>query len=140
MSLVGEYEIASAEEMYALGSRLANELEVGKSYCFIGELGVGKTTLIRGILDAKGVHEGVRSPTFNLLQEFDTDPPILHADLYRIDSLRGLGIEDYEATHALLIEWADRFDAFWGDDAVAIRIWFAGEGRLVSIGGLRSSL
>jgi len=50
----------------------------------------------------------VRSPTFNLMQTFDTEPPVLHVDLYRVASHAGLGIEDYLETHVCLIEWADR--------------------------------
>ncbi|RYG26196.1 tRNA (adenosine(37)-N6)-threonylcarbamoyltransferase complex ATPase subunit type 1 TsaE, partial [bacterium] len=54
-------------------------------------------------------HEGpVRSPTFNLLQSFDTEPPVLHADLYRVASAEGTGLEDYLDTHIVLVEWPDR--------------------------------
>jgi tRNA threonylcarbamoyladenosine biosynthesis protein TsaE len=72
------------------------------------DTGAVKTTLVRGLVEALGHHGSTRSPTFNLLQVFDTVPPVLHADLYRVGSSEGLGIEDYLDTHVVLIEWPDR--------------------------------
>lgn len=96
-----------------------------------GPLGAGKTTLVRGLLEALG-HEGpVRSPTFNLLQAFDTDPPVLHADLYRVSSAEGTGLEDYLDTHVVLVEWPDRLP----DDPEhwRVEIAFEGEGRKATV-------
>ena len=73
-----------------------------------GELGAGKTTWVRGLLAAYGFEGPVRSPTFNLIQTFDTLPPVMHADLYRVKSYEGIGLEDYLETHLCLIEWPDR--------------------------------
>lgn len=92
----------------ALGAKLASELTAGNVVLVSGELGAGKTTLVRGLLEALGHTEPVRSPTFNLIQIFDTDPPVMHADLFRVKSHAGIGIEDYLDTHLCLIEWPDR--------------------------------
>ena len=92
----------------ALGAKLASELSAGDVVLISGVLGAGKTTLVRGLLEALGHAEPVRSPTFNLIQVFDTDPPVMHADLFRVKSHTGIGIEDYLETHLCLIEWPDR--------------------------------
>ncbi|MCH7905590.1 MAG: tRNA (adenosine(37)-N6)-threonylcarbamoyltransferase complex ATPase subunit type 1 TsaE [Armatimonadetes bacterium] len=92
----------------ALGAKLASKLTAGDVVLVSGVLGAGKTTLVRGLLQALGHTEPVRSPTFNLIQIFDTDPPVMHADLFRVKSHTGIGIEDYLGTHLCLIEWPDR--------------------------------
>jgi len=92
----------------ALGAKLAGELKAGDVVLLSGSLGAGKTTLGRSLLEALGHTEPVRSPTFNLVQVFETDPPVMHADLYRVKSHAGIGIEDYLETHLCLIEWPDR--------------------------------
>jgi tRNA threonylcarbamoyladenosine biosynthesis protein TsaE len=94
----------------ALGSEFVSGLRAGDTVLFTGELGAGKTTMIRGMLRGLGFVGGVRSPTFNLLQTFETEPPVLHADLYRLKDARGVGLEDYLDTHLCLIEWPDRLN------------------------------
>ena len=100
-----------------------------------GELGAGKTTLVRGLLAGAGWEGAVRSPTFNLMQVYSTEPPILHADLYRLKSAAGIGLEDYLETHICLIEWPDRLEDV-PEDAVVVRIEFDGDGRQIEISGL----
>lgn len=96
------------EETRAIGAELARLLRPGDSVLLEGALGAGKTTLVRGLLAYLGVREPVRSPTFNLLQVFDTDPPVLHADLFRVSGALGIGLEEYLESHVCLIEWPDR--------------------------------
>lgn len=125
------YDLASEAETRALGAQLAQQLKPGDIVRLEGPLGAGKTTLVRGLLEALG-HEGpVRSPTFNLLQAFDTDPPVLHADLYRVASAEGTGLEDYLDTHIVLVEWPDRLpedDLHW-----RVKISFKGASRQAMI-------
>ena len=125
------FSVPDEEAMRALGASLASELKAGDIVLLEGDLGAGKTTLVRGLLAALGVTEGVRSPTFNLMQVFETSPPVLHADLYRLKSATGLGLEEYFDTHLCLVEWPDR--ASWPTDAVTIQIEFDGEGRRVNV-------
>jgi tRNA threonylcarbamoyladenosine biosynthesis protein TsaE len=81
----------SAEETAALGGRLADELEPGDVVLVSGDLGAGKTTLIRGACRALGVTEPVTSPTFTIGQRYAGRVPVSHLDLYR---LADIGSED----------------------------------------------
>jgi tRNA threonylcarbamoyladenosine biosynthesis protein TsaE len=95
---------------------------------------------VRGLLDALGFTGPVRSPTFNLIQVFPTDPPVLHADLYRLAGAEGIGLEDYFDSHVCLIEWADRAPDLRGDDVWQIDIQFASEGRRITVRTPQSAL
>lgn len=120
--------------MRALGARLGREFRVGDVVALIGELGAGKTTLVRGVLESYGLAEPVRSPTFNLIQVFDVDPPVMHADLYRLTRAEGVGLEEYFDSHVCLIEWPDRADGILPRDGRwEIRISFDEPGRLVHV-------
>ena len=103
--------LESEADTLALGARLAHEIEIGEIVGISGELGAGKTTLVRGLLRGLGYVGEVLSPTFNLVQEYETEPPVCHVDLYRLEKTREiaeLGLIDYLPTHVLLIEWIER--------------------------------
>lgn len=118
----------------ALGAKLASELKAGDVVLLSGELGAGKTTLVRGLLEALGHTEPVRSPTYNLIQLFDTSPPVMHADLFRVKSHQGIGIEDYLDTHLCLIEWPDRAESLIDPSQCwLVRLEFADEARTVTV-------
>ncbi len=126
--------VADEMAMRELGSELARLWKAGTLVLLIGELGAGKTTLVRGVLEGLGHVGAVRSPTFNLIQTYATDPPVMHADLYRLQAATGLGLEEYLDDHLCLIEWPDRLgDAFDLSEAVTVQIDFEGEGRLVHL-------
>lgn len=129
--------LRDAGETEALGAELARELKAGEILLLYGPLGVGKTTLVRGLLRALGHVEPVRSPTFNLLQTFETDPPVVHADLYRLDSAEGLGLEDYFETHLCLVEWPDRLQTLiQGRECFVLDLRFGeGGGRIAGLIG-----
>lgn len=125
------YPLADEAATRALGAALALRLGVGDVVRLEGPLGAGKTTFVRGLLEALG-HEGpVRSPTFNLLQGFDTRPPVLHADLYRVASAEGTGLEDYLDTHLVLVEWPDRLPE--DEEHWRVEVAFEGEGRVAKV-------
>jgi len=120
--------------MRALGASLGLRLKAGDVVLLEGELGAGKTTLVRGLLEGLGHLGPVRSPTFNLVQTFDTSPPVMHADLYRVGSYEGIGLEDYLETHLCLIEWPDRATGLIDPELCwRVRIEFLGEGREVTV-------
>jgi tRNA threonylcarbamoyladenosine biosynthesis protein TsaE len=97
-----------------LGARIAAGLEVGDLVALEGELGAGKTTLARAILRAMGVVEDVPSPTFTLVQVYETPHlTVRHYDLYRLErpeETAELGIEEAVEDGAALVEWPERAD------------------------------
>jgi len=115
-------------------AELAQRFKAGDVVLLNGPLGAGKTTWVRGLLAGLGYLGGVRSPTFNLIQTFETVPPVMHADLYRVKSFEGIGLEDYLDTHLCLIEWPDRA-AGLVDPALCWRlnIEFDGDGRRATL-------
>ncbi|HLW52891.1 MAG TPA: tRNA (adenosine(37)-N6)-threonylcarbamoyltransferase complex ATPase subunit type 1 TsaE [Candidatus Angelobacter sp.] len=119
----------SAEETVALGRKLAAEIKPGSLVVLRGDLGAGKTTLVKGI--AEGFHaaqaQGVTSPTFTLIHEYRGPKVTLyHIDLYRIDTPRELdtlALDDLMAPDSiLLIEWGEKFERFVRDRDVEIAI------------------
>lgn len=123
--------------MLALGARIAGALNPGDTVLFFGNLGAGKTTLIRGILTALGWKRAVRSPTFNLFSVYETQPPVLHADLYRVSQPGSVGIEDYLDTHVCLVEWPEALAGLLDfERCIQIKIEFAGEGRIVELSNI----
>lgn len=120
--------------MRRLGADLVKRFDAGDTVLLEGQLGVGKTTLVRGMILGLGWKQEVRSPTFNLISEYPTKPPIMHADLYRLRSWHNIGLEDYIDTHLCLIEWPDRAKGLV-DKAYRIQISFLEQGREVQLSG-----
>jgi len=123
------YETHSADETTELGKRLAEQLAPPKVVVLTGELGAGKTTLIKGI--AQGFQaareEDVTSPTFTLVHEYrGPKVNVYHVDLYRVDTereLMTLGLEDLMDENAvLLIEWGEKFARFQRERDAEIRL------------------
>ena len=117
MRIAREFVTSSAEETVAAGRELAAVLQRGQMIVLRGNLGAGKTTLMKGIAEGfrAAPKENVTSPTFNLVHEYrGPDVTIFHIDLYRIDTereLMTLGIDDLrsEPGAILLIEWGEKF-------------------------------
>lgn len=114
-----EFTTRSAEETIALGRKLAGDLAPPQLILLCGELGVGKTTLVKGIVEGleAGKDEQVTSPTFTLIHEYRSNrADVYHIDLYRVDKLRELetlAIDDLISRRSvLLIEWGEKFERF----------------------------
>ncbi|HEY0301398.1 MAG TPA: tRNA (adenosine(37)-N6)-threonylcarbamoyltransferase complex ATPase subunit type 1 TsaE [Rhizomicrobium sp.] len=109
-----------------LGARIAAGLHVGDAVALEGDLGAGKTTLARAILHALGVTEEVPSPTFTLVQSYETPRlPVRHYDLYRIENpseVEELGLEEALDDGAALIEWPERALAWMPADRLHIAL------------------
>ncbi|HEX3672633.1 MAG TPA: tRNA (adenosine(37)-N6)-threonylcarbamoyltransferase complex ATPase subunit type 1 TsaE [Rhizomicrobium sp.] len=114
-----------------LGARIAAGLRTGDAVALEGDLGAGKTALARAILVALGVREDVPSPTFTLVQVYETARvTVSHFDLYRIKSereLNELGFDEALETGAALIEWPERAADRIPKDALHIDLAVTGE-------------
>jgi tRNA threonylcarbamoyladenosine biosynthesis protein TsaE len=147
---IQEFTTNSAEETIALGRKLASMLAPPKLVLLRGELGAGKTTLVKGV--AEGFHaasrDDVTSPTFTLVHELrGPKVNIYHIDLYRVDTprqLETLGLDDLIAGNSiLLIEWGEKFLRFERERDIEIAFERHGENqRIIRViaGNFRSKL
>ena len=110
-----QFALADAAATEAFGAQLAAALgaHAGAVIYLHGDLGAGKTTLARGLLRACGVQGAIRSPTYTLVEPYDTPRGgLLHMDLYRLGDpleLHNLGLADHPPAHCLwLVEWPQR--------------------------------
>ncbi|NTZ42082.1 tRNA (adenosine(37)-N6)-threonylcarbamoyltransferase complex ATPase subunit type 1 TsaE [Altererythrobacter sp. SALINAS58] len=120
--------------MREYGRNVAAKLCAGDVVALTGRLGAGKTTLAREIIAALG-HEGeVPSPTFTVVECYDTDPPVVHADFYRLNDpaeAQELGLDDYREGAVLIAEWPDKAGGFETEPAcLSIHLEIADEGRI----------
>jgi tRNA threonylcarbamoyladenosine biosynthesis protein TsaE len=127
----------SAEETVALGRALSPNL--AGVVLLIGNLGAGKTTLTKGIVEARGAAtaDDVSSPTFTLVHQYGGQHgeanPVFHIDLYRLEEPRqveSLGLDELFSSGALvLLEWAERFPALLPADRIEIRLRAVSDGE-----------
>ncbi len=107
----------SPQQTIALGRRIGEALEGGEVFAITGNLGAGKTHLIKGIATGAGAEDltQVTSPTFVLVNEYSGRLEVYHIDAYRLDSIAEfemLGFDDYcREDSVVLIEWADKVEA-----------------------------
>jgi tRNA threonylcarbamoyladenosine biosynthesis protein TsaE len=126
----------SPEATEALGEQWGRTAQRGWVFALSGELGAGKTQLVRGLARGLGVTARVHSPTFTLVNEYAGGRlPLFHLDLYRLETpaqIHSAGLEEYlNPAGVAVIEWAERFEtAGWkpaGDRCTRVRIEIAGE-------------
>lgn len=120
-----ELIISDEDKMQELGKKIAQVLTDKDLVYLIGELGAGKTTLVRGIARGKGYEGLVTSPTFTLMNMYQGDIRINHFDFYRLTSedIYDLGLEDYLERNGLsLIEWPEAGQSYLPQDALLINI------------------
>lgn len=126
-------ETGSALETEALGARLAERLGPGDVVVVSGDLGAGKTTLIRGAARALGVTEPVTSPTFTIGRRYTGGRlPISHLDLYRLEDMEAEDpalLDDYLGDGVAFVEWPAVGAERLGRPALEVRIEHAGEER-----------
>jgi tRNA threonylcarbamoyladenosine biosynthesis protein TsaE len=124
-----EFITYSAEETIALGRKLSRQLAPPKLVVLRGDLGAGKTTLVKGIAEGFNAaqEDDVTSPTFTLVHEYrGPDVNVYHIDLYRVDTARELetlGLDDlFSDNSVLLIEWGEKFARFERERDIDIAI------------------
>lgn len=126
------YSAADERGTEQLGRALAETLEPGTVVALIGNLGAGKTRLVRGVAEAAGVApDEINSPTFVLVHEYEGRWPIYHFDTYRLRDAQefvDLGAEEYFSSAGVsFVEWADRVERVLPADHLRIEITTTGE-------------
>lgn len=125
------HESRSAAETETLGAKIAERLVPGDVVIVSGEVGAGKTTLVRGACRALGVREPVTSPTFTIGHRYrDGRMPVSHLDLYRLESLEGEDpglLDDYLSPDGVaFIEWPAAAEPQLGRRVLEVRLRHAG--------------
>ena len=139
MSEARQLQSDSSAATERIGAELAADLRPGDVVLVEGELGAGKTTLIRGACRALGVEGPVTSPTFTIGQRYRGRYPISHLDLFRLESLEGEDpglIDDYLTADAVaFLEWPEAAEPRLEGAALRIRIRHeGGDARSIEIG------
>ncbi len=133
-----QFHAGNEAEMMELGARLAGELAGGQVITLSGDLGAGKTTLVRGMLRGLGFAGRVKSPSYGLVESYPVAGlEVHHLDLYRVgepEELDFIGIEDLIGPDSvLLIEWPERGRGCLPPASKRISIDLDGEGRCVVV-------
>lgn len=137
-----ERRLADERATIRLGEDIAAALRPGDVIALQGDLGAGKTTLARGLIRALANDPDldVPSPTFTLVQSYETRIPLQHFDLYRLsspDELDELGLDEAAASGAVLIEWPEKAGDRLPSGAATLRLGDDGEGRIAHVEGPR---
>jgi tRNA threonylcarbamoyladenosine biosynthesis protein TsaE len=136
------FDLADEKESIAFSSVLSSVLVAPLILSFHGDLGAGKTTLIRAMLRALGVTGSIKSPTFSWVESYDfQNYAIHHFDLYRLTNktnLDALGFRDYFSSDTICcIEWAERAPSLKPYIDMVFSLELDGEGRCLSVTALR---
>ena len=137
--------LVDADATARLGQWFATRLQAGDCLLLEGQIGAGKSHFARAFIQARlGRAEDVPSPTFTLVQSYQADVEIWHADLYRLshpDEVLELGLDEAFDSAVCLIEWPDRLGSLLPKGAMRLRFALEGEGRRVAISpGQRADL
>lgn len=131
----------SPEETASIGRRLGMCLQKGDIVCMYGDVGSGKTTMVKGMGSAFGIDDrDITSASFTIVAEYATDPPFVHIDLYRLDSegdILQLGLDDYiSGEQVTVIEWAERFKEVSGRAVIVRMVTMSETSREIEIEGI----
>jgi tRNA threonylcarbamoyladenosine biosynthesis protein TsaE len=133
------FTVCHIEELKPVADKIIQLCNSNSVFCFYGNLGAGKTTLIKLIAEMLQVQDTVSSPTYPIINEYRTSKNqiIYHIDLYRlksIDEALNIGIEDYFYSGNLcFIEWPDHFESILPDEHIKIKISKFEETRTIEI-------
>lgn len=121
------------KETKKLGYKLAKALLNGSVVCLLGDLGAGKTTLVRGVAEGLNIKEVVQSPTFNIMKIYlKGDRPLIHIDAYRLADIdTDIGLDEYIGyeTGITMIEWPMYIERFIPKEAVYVELKHLGEDK-----------
>lgn len=116
----------SQDETMLVGRALGSILKSGDVVCLTGDLGTGKTAFTNGIACALGIDDYITSPTFTIVNEYKTEVPLYHFDVYRIadpDEMYDIGFEEYlYGDGVVVIEWAELIKDILPDEFIWVKI------------------
>ena len=127
------------EQLNSIAKQILDYTSTHKKFAFYGEMGVGKTTLIKALSLQLGVNDVVSSPTFSIVNEYNADENIkvYHFDFYRIEDEEeayDMGYEEYFFSSAYcFIEWAEKIPNLIEDDMVQIKMSVSGNTRKIEV-------
>ena len=141
-----EIYVEDEARMLSLGNEIAQVCEGGLLIYLFGDLGAGKTTLTRGILQGLGFEGHVKSPTYTVVESYvidgdDGDLNVFHFDLYRLadpEELEYMGLRDFfeESQNIIIIEWPEKGGSILPEPDLEIRLEFEDNGRKVILQAL----
>ena len=124
-------DIFSCDQMNEFGKKLATKLPNGTVVALLGDLGAGKTTLVRGVARGLNINEVVQSPTFNIMKLYlKGDRPLIHIDAYRLADINtDIGLDEYIGyeTGLTMIEWPLFIENLLPKDSLYISLSINGE-------------
>lgn len=126
-----EFDVFNCEQMNEFGLKLANKLPSGVVVALLGDLGAGKTTLVRSVAKGLGINEVVQSPTFNIMKLYlKGNRPLIHIDAYRLADINtDIGLDEYIGyeTGITMIEWPQYIENLLPKNTLYIEISITGE-------------
>jgi tRNA threonylcarbamoyladenosine biosynthesis protein TsaE len=141
MTAPGRVVTRSTDETLALAGSVGELLRAGDVVSLAGDLGAGKTVFARGVARALGVSDPVVSPSFTIVREYEGRVPVVHVDIYRIETfqeLHDIGFEEVVRDDAVtLVEWGDVIDGLMPSDRLEVRLaaGSADDERVIEIEG-----
>ena len=139
------FDIFSCDQMEQFGHKLASNVPNGSVIALVGDLGAGKTTLVRGVARALNIKEVVQSPTFNIMKIYlKGDRPLIHIDAYRLADINtDIGLDEYIGyeTGLTMIEWPHYIEKLLPENTIWIEIKNTGEtSRLIDVSCVDNSI
>jgi tRNA threonylcarbamoyladenosine biosynthesis protein TsaE len=124
-----EYISKSPSDTWDIGEQIGKKARPGEVYALYGELGAGKTQLVKGIARGIGLADWqyVVSPSFTIMNVYEGDFSLCHVDLYRIEGgeVESLDLEEFLEAGIVVVEWAER--ATWQKGAIRVELEVVGE-------------
>ncbi|MFB2682631.1 tRNA (adenosine(37)-N6)-threonylcarbamoyltransferase complex ATPase subunit type 1 TsaE [Shewanella mangrovisoli] len=138
------FQLNNEDETIAVGQKLARHIQAPLTLYLTGDLGAGKTTLSRGLIQGLGHKGAVKSPTYTLVEPYELDGvEVYHFDLYRLndpEELEFMGIRDYFTDSSLcIVEWPDKGHGLLPDADIHLHLNYVNQVREIQIRALTES-